>query len=133
MARLLLRGNNLAQALPTAAARLAQALGLHSAAIEMEAVEGDERRVAFPLREGTRRLGTLLVGADTPEASLRRLQERVVPVAGGALERGAGARGAACGGGGDGGAAPRRRRQDRAAARGLPRSALAADRHLRGR
>ncbi|MGA8363130.1 MAG: ATP-binding protein, partial [Solirubrobacteraceae bacterium] len=45
----------------------------------MEAVEGDERRVAFPLREGTRRLGTLLVGADTPEASLRRLQERVVP------------------------------------------------------
>jgi two-component system sensor histidine kinase KdpD len=79
MARLLLRGDNLAQALPTAAARLAQVLALHSAAIEMEAVEGDERRVAFPLREGTRRLGTLLVGADTPEASLRRLQERVVP------------------------------------------------------
>ena len=79
MARLLLRGNNLAQALPTAAARLAQVLGLHSAAIEMDTVEGDERRIAFPLREGTRRLGTLLVGADTPEASLRRLQERVVP------------------------------------------------------
>jgi two-component system sensor histidine kinase KdpD len=80
MARLLLRGEDLAQALPTAAARLAQVLGLHSAAIEMEAVEGEEhRRVAFPLREGTRRLGTLLVGADTPEASLRRLQERVVP------------------------------------------------------
>ena len=35
--------------------------------------------MAFPLREGTRRLGTLLVGADTSEASLRRLQERVVP------------------------------------------------------
>ncbi len=80
MARVLLRGNSLAEVLPTAAARLAQVLGLHSAAIEMEAVEGDERRrVAFPLREGTRRLGTLLVGADTPEASLRRLQERVVP------------------------------------------------------
>ena len=79
MARLLLRGNSLGEALPTAAARLAQVLGLHSAAIEMEALEGDERRVAFPLREGTRRLGTLLVGADTSEASLRRLQERVVP------------------------------------------------------
>jgi two-component system sensor histidine kinase KdpD len=79
MARLLLRGEDLAQALPTAAARLAQVLRLHSAAIEMEAVEGDARRIAFPLREGTRRLGTLLVGADTPEASLRRLQERVVP------------------------------------------------------
>jgi two-component system, OmpR family, sensor histidine kinase KdpD len=79
MARLLLRGDDLAAALPTAAARLAQALDLSSAAIEMEALDGDERSVAFPLREGTNRLGTLLVGADTSEASLRRLQERVVP------------------------------------------------------
>jgi two-component system, OmpR family, sensor histidine kinase KdpD len=79
MARLLLRGDDLATALPTAAARLAQALELSSAAIEMEAVEGDERRIAFALRDGTSRLGTLLVGADTSEASLRRLQERVVP------------------------------------------------------
>jgi two-component system sensor histidine kinase KdpD len=79
MARLLLRGNNLAEALPTAAARLSQALELSSAAIELEAIDGDERRVAFPLREGTRRLGTLLVGAGTSEANLRRLQERVVP------------------------------------------------------
>ncbi len=79
MAGLLLRGNNLAEGLPTAAARLAAALQLTSASIEMEAVAGDERRLAFPLREGTRRLGTLLVGADAPESSLRRLQERVVP------------------------------------------------------
>jgi two-component system, OmpR family, sensor histidine kinase KdpD len=79
MARLLLRGDDLAAALPTAAARLAQALDLSSAAIEMQARDGDERSVAFPLREGTNRLGTLLVGADTSEASLRRLQERVVP------------------------------------------------------
>lgn len=79
MARLLLRGNNLAEVLPTAAARLAQTLELSSAAIEMDAVEPDERRVAFPLRDGTNRLGTLLVGANTSEADLRRLQERVVP------------------------------------------------------
>jgi two-component system sensor histidine kinase KdpD len=79
MARLLLRGNSLTEALPTAAARLAQTLELSSAAIEMEAVEGDERTVAFPLREGPNRLGTLLVGAGTSEANLRRLQERVVP------------------------------------------------------
>jgi two-component system, OmpR family, sensor histidine kinase KdpD len=79
MARLLLRGSSLAEDLPTAAARLAQTLELNSAAIEMDAVDPDERTVAFPLREGTRRLGTLLVGADTPETSLRRLQERVVP------------------------------------------------------
>lgn len=79
MARLLLRGNSLAESLPTAAARLAQALELSSAAIVMEAVEGDERRIAFPLREGSARLGTLLVGASSTEAALRRLQERVVP------------------------------------------------------
>jgi two-component system sensor histidine kinase KdpD len=54
-------------------------LELPSAAIELEAVEGDERRVAFPLREGPRRLGTLLVPSDSSEATLRRLQERVVP------------------------------------------------------
>jgi two-component system, OmpR family, sensor histidine kinase KdpD len=79
MARLLLRGDDLAEALPTAAARLAQALELNSAAIAMEAVEGDERSIAFRLRDGTSRLGTLLVGTDTSEANLRRLQERVVP------------------------------------------------------
>ncbi len=79
LARLLLGGRRLSEDLPTAAARLSQVLDLSSAAIELEAVEGDERRVAFPLREGPRRLGTLLVPADTSETTLRRLQERVVP------------------------------------------------------
>jgi two-component system sensor histidine kinase KdpD len=79
MARLLLGGRRLSEDLPTAAARLSQVLDLPSAAIELDAVEGDERRVAFPLREGPRRLGTLLVPSDTSEATLRRLQERVVP------------------------------------------------------
>jgi len=78
MARLLLRTDDLRTALPAAAQRLAQALELPSAAIELE-VAGDDRRVAFPLRDGTTPLGTLLVPADTPEAALRRLQERVVP------------------------------------------------------
>jgi two-component system sensor histidine kinase KdpD len=79
MARLLLRGNSLTGALKTAAARLAQSLDLSSAAITMDAVDGDERTIAFPLREGTRRLGTLLVGSDASEATLRRVQERIVP------------------------------------------------------
>ncbi len=79
MARLLLRGSSLGEALPTAAARLAHALELPSAAIDLEAVEGEERHVAFALREGTSRLGTLVVPAGTPERALRRLQERVVP------------------------------------------------------
>src|SRR5262249_26771557 len=52
MARLLLRGNSLREALPTVAARLAQTLEMNSAAITMEAVERDERTIAFPLREG---------------------------------------------------------------------------------
>jgi two-component system sensor histidine kinase KdpD len=79
MARLLLGGRRLSEDLPTVAARLAQVLDLPSAAIELEAVEGDERRVAFPLREGPRRLGTLLVPAHGSEATLRRVQERIVP------------------------------------------------------
>jgi two-component system sensor histidine kinase KdpD len=79
MARLLLRGDDLAQSLQVAAQRLAQALGLPSAAIELEPVAADERRVAFPLRERTSQIGTLLVPASSPEESMRRLQERVVP------------------------------------------------------
>ena len=79
MARLLLRGNELSESLPAAAQRLATALNLPSASIELAPVEGDERRVAFPLREGTTQLGTLVVPAGMPEESLRRLQERVVP------------------------------------------------------
>jgi len=78
MARILLRGD-LEAALHTAAARLAAALDLSSAAIELDAVDSNDRRVAFPLREGTRRLGTLVVPADTSDAGLSRLQERVVP------------------------------------------------------
>jgi two-component system, OmpR family, sensor histidine kinase KdpD len=91
MARLLLRGNDLSESLPAAAQRLAAALRLPSATIELAPVEGDEQNVAFPLRDGTRQLGTLLVPAGRPEASLRRLQERVVPaleaVLAAALER----------------------------------------------
>jgi two-component system sensor histidine kinase KdpD len=91
MATLLLGAQSLSQTLPTAAARLAHTLSLNSAAIETEAVTGDERTVAFPLRDGTRTLGTLLVGADSSQASLRRLRERVVPslqaLLGAALER----------------------------------------------
>jgi two-component system sensor histidine kinase KdpD len=79
MARILLRTDDLRSALPAAAQRLAHALELPSAAIELDAVPGDQRRIAFPLRDGPTPLGTLLVPSDTPEANLRRLQERVVP------------------------------------------------------
>ena len=65
MARLLLRGASLDEALPAVVQRLAHALELPSAAIELRAVEGDERRVALPLD-----VGTLLV-ARRPAAARR--------------------------------------------------------------
>jgi two-component system, OmpR family, sensor histidine kinase KdpD len=86
MARLLLRGMSLADALPAVSQRLAHALELPSAAIELRAVEGDERRVPLPLD-----VGTLLVPAGLPSHTLERLRERVVPaleaILGAAIER----------------------------------------------
>jgi two-component system sensor histidine kinase KdpD len=79
LARLLLRGDDLETSLPSAAERLAVALELTSAAIVLKPVEGDERRHAFPLREGTRQLGTLLLPSDAGEGTLRRVQERIAP------------------------------------------------------
>jgi two-component system sensor histidine kinase KdpD len=132
MARLLLRGNSLSEVLPTAAARVAQVLELKSASIQLDAVDGDARTIAFALRDGSRRLGTLLVGADASEAALRRLQERLVPaleaVLSAALER------EALLGGVVETAALRRADTVKTAQRGgLARPALAPDRDLRRR
>ncbi len=79
LARTLLGGDGLGASVPTAARRLAQALDLPSAAIELGVVEADERRLVFPLREKARTLGTLVVPASLPEAVLARLQQRIVP------------------------------------------------------
>jgi two-component system, OmpR family, sensor histidine kinase KdpD len=86
MARLLLRGSSLDDALPAVSQRLARALGLTSATIELRAVEGDDRRVALPLE-----VGTLLVPAAVAPDVLERLRERIVPgleaILGAAIER----------------------------------------------
>lgn len=91
LAGLLLRSPRLEDGLAAGAHRLSEVLGLASAAIDLRSVESDERRLAFALWEGTRRLGTLLVPVSTPEELLLRVQERVVPgletVLGAALER----------------------------------------------
>jgi two-component system sensor histidine kinase KdpD len=91
MARLLLRGSSLDEALPAVSRRLAQALDLPSAAIELRTVEGDERRIALPLGDHDSRLGTFLVPAALPPDVLARLQARVVPaleaILGAAVER----------------------------------------------
>ncbi len=79
MARLLLRGGSLEESLPVASARISQLLDLPAAEIRLDAVDGGERQIAFALREGSRRLGTLLVPAGARAIRLRRLQDRVVP------------------------------------------------------
>jgi two-component system sensor histidine kinase KdpD len=79
MARLLLRGGRLEEALPPVGRRLAQALALSSAAIELRAVDAGERTVVFPLREGSRQIGTLVLSAGEQESVLRRVQLRVAP------------------------------------------------------
>jgi two-component system, OmpR family, sensor histidine kinase KdpD len=79
MARLLLRGGRLEEALPAVGQRLAQALGLSSAAIELRPVEAGERALAFRLRENSGQVGTLVLSAGEPEAVLRRVQARVAP------------------------------------------------------
>jgi two-component system sensor histidine kinase KdpD len=79
MARLLLRGGRLETTLPSVGARLARALGLAGAAIELQAVDAGERSVVFALREGTRQIGTLVLPAGAPEEVLRRVQVRVAP------------------------------------------------------
>jgi two-component system sensor histidine kinase KdpD len=76
MARILLRGGELRATLPIAADRLAATLGLPGAAVVPEAVDGP---MAFPLSEGERRLGTLVLEGDVPADTLRRVRERIVP------------------------------------------------------
>ncbi|MCW2885309.1 MAG: hypothetical protein QOE54_6791 [Streptosporangiaceae bacterium] len=79
LAHLLLRAENLRSALPTASRCLAQALKLPYAAIKLEVVAADERRSAYPLRDGATPIGTLLLPADLPEPALRRLRDQVGP------------------------------------------------------
>ena len=78
MARLLLGGATVQAALGLVAHRLAEALDLASASIELRVVAGDARRLALPLRSGERQIGTLLVPAGAEPADLR-LRERLVP------------------------------------------------------
>lgn len=79
MARLLLGGPSVQEALGAVSGQLARALGLASAAIELrEALDG-KGRLALPLSYEGRRLGTMLVPDDLPVGTLDRLRERVQP------------------------------------------------------
>jgi two-component system, OmpR family, sensor histidine kinase KdpD len=68
LARVLLGAADLPGALGPAAQRIAQALGLPSCRIVLEAVGEDERSAAVPLTRGDETLGTLLVPRDARAA-----------------------------------------------------------------
>ena len=85
LARELLLGDDSDRALSSAARRIAESLGLRSAAIVPgpDVPEESDRRTAFELRaaDGTR-IGTLLVPADLSSDVSAHLRERVVPTLG---------------------------------------------------
>jgi signal transduction histidine kinase len=79
LARILLHAPDLKTAQPAAAWHLARALKLPSAVIRRGAIPDDEQHVAFPLHDDGAVVGSLLVAAGLPRATLRRLRDRVVP------------------------------------------------------
>ncbi len=92
LARDLLARVGTADALRDGARRVADSLGVASAAIELDAVPGDSRRRAFPLvgPEGER-LATLLVPGSISAGSVERVEDAIAPALGAliavALER----------------------------------------------
>jgi two-component system sensor histidine kinase KdpD len=79
MAHTLLAGADLDDALAVTGRRLAAAIGASSAAIELGVVADDERRLTFPLREGERVIGTLVLPAVFAADDRERIVERIVP------------------------------------------------------
>ena len=79
LAQLLLRGNDLDEALVIAGQRVGRALEISPVSIELGAKEVFGNQRGIPLRDGPRQLATLAVPGSTPDPTLRRLQERVTP------------------------------------------------------
>ena len=86
LARVLLGAPDPASALGPAAQRIAQAFGLASCRLVLEAVGGDERTLAIPLEQEGRRLGTLLVPRDAP-ATVAETRPALEALLAAALER----------------------------------------------
>jgi two-component system sensor histidine kinase KdpD len=74
LAQALLESATLEEARAVLAARLSDAFGLASAAVELRTVSGDERTVDLALTTEGRRLGTLLVPRSTPPPVLTSLR-----------------------------------------------------------
>ncbi len=80
MARIMLGGSRVDIALAATARRIATTLGSASAAIELGESVGGDRRVAFALRDGDTRIGTLLLPATLPPGQRERVRARIVPI-----------------------------------------------------
>lgn len=80
LARELLAGARTREALGSTARRVAEALTISSAAIELGVAAGDERRLPVPLRGADgRQIATLLVTQGLAANTVERLRSRVVP------------------------------------------------------
>jgi two-component system sensor histidine kinase KdpD len=80
LARELLAGDRTQDTLRATARRLAEALDLRSAALELGQVAGNERHVAVPLATtGEQQLATLLVPSDVPPETMARVHSQVAP------------------------------------------------------
>ena len=83
LARELLAGSDTRTALGSTARRVAEALAIPSAAIELGAADGDERRVGLALRGGDgTQIATLLVPRGLAPDVAERLRAQVVPALG---------------------------------------------------
>jgi two-component system sensor histidine kinase KdpD len=83
LARELLAGVETGKALGETSRRVAEALAIASAAIELGVVDGDQRRRALPLRDADgRQLATLLVPRQLDGDTQERLRTRVTPALG---------------------------------------------------
>ena len=80
LARELLAGERTQDALRATARRLAEALGLSSATLELGEVAGNDRHVAVPLASARAQpIATLLVPRDIPTETMARVRSQVAP------------------------------------------------------
>jgi two-component system sensor histidine kinase KdpD len=79
LARVLLGGTSVDEALPDASSRLARAMELESATIRLQPPHEANDGLPYPLTHGDRTIGTLVVRGRVSPATAARLRERVVP------------------------------------------------------
>jgi two-component system sensor histidine kinase KdpD len=79
LAQVLLGGPGMHEALALASQRLAVAIGVGAASLELQEATPGERQVAFALRQSDQRIGTLILPASLTPAERARVADRIVP------------------------------------------------------